>query len=128
MAGPTPDERELTFLRTLRRGQVIKGTVTEIADFGVTFVDIGGFTAMINIPDPLVELRRQTGQTITGPVTEIVPLGVFVRVEDRSPGLDGLLPVSELGERIVEIEEVLTVKIDQVDVTRRRIELVSRER
>ena len=26
-------------------------TVTEIASFGVTFVDIGGLTAMINIPE-----------------------------------------------------------------------------
>src|ERR1700751_2340179 len=38
-------------LRTLHRGQVVTGTVTEIASFGVTFVDIGSLTAMINIPE-----------------------------------------------------------------------------
>ncbi|MFF2364242.1 S1 RNA-binding domain-containing protein [Streptomyces sp. NPDC058122] len=52
---PTPSDRNWAFLRTLRLGETCCGTVTEIADFGVTFVDIGGFTAMINVP----ELSRQ---------------------------------------------------------------------
>ncbi|MEU5536965.1 S1 RNA-binding domain-containing protein [Streptomyces sp. NPDC020362] len=47
----TPSDRIWAFLKTLRRGQTVTGVVTEIADFGVTFVDIGGFTAMINIPE-----------------------------------------------------------------------------
>ncbi|MEV3952317.1 S1 RNA-binding domain-containing protein [Streptomyces halstedii] len=49
--GPTPSDRNWAFLKTLHRGQICTGTVTEIASFGVTFVDIGGFTAMINIPE-----------------------------------------------------------------------------
>ncbi|MFI1732911.1 S1 RNA-binding domain-containing protein [Streptomyces acidicola] len=48
---PTPSDRNWAFLKTLHRGQICTGTVTEIASFGVTFVDIGGFTAMINIPE-----------------------------------------------------------------------------
>ncbi|MYS05881.1 S1 RNA-binding domain-containing protein [Streptomyces sp. SID6041] len=48
---PTPSDRDWAFLKTLRRGQVVTGTVTSIAGFGVTFVDIGGCTAMINIPE-----------------------------------------------------------------------------
>lgn len=40
-------------LKHLRRGQIYTGTMVEITSFGVTFVDIGGFTAMINIPSPL---------------------------------------------------------------------------
>ncbi|MFJ3877518.1 S1 RNA-binding domain-containing protein [Streptomyces sp. NPDC090077] len=48
---PTQSDRDWAFLKTLRRGQVCTGTVTQIAAFGVTFVDIGGFTAMINIPE-----------------------------------------------------------------------------
>ncbi|WP_329016494.1 S1 RNA-binding domain-containing protein [Streptomyces sp. NBC_01601] len=47
----TPSDRDWAFLKTLRRGQIVTGVVTVIADFGVTFVDIGGFTAMINIPE-----------------------------------------------------------------------------
>ncbi|MFI1768324.1 S1 RNA-binding domain-containing protein [Streptomyces sp. NPDC020800] len=48
---PTPGDRCWAFLKTLRRGQTVTGVVTAIADFGVTFVDIGGFTAMINVPE-----------------------------------------------------------------------------
>ncbi|MGI5405254.1 S1 RNA-binding domain-containing protein [Streptomyces chartreusis] len=48
---PTPSDRDWALLKTLRRGQVVTGTVTNIASFLVTFVDIGGFTAMINIPE-----------------------------------------------------------------------------
>ncbi|NEE29431.1 RNA-binding protein, partial [Streptomyces sp. SID7982] len=38
---PAPGDRDWAFLKTLRRGQVVTGTVTTIATFGVTFVDIG---------------------------------------------------------------------------------------
>ncbi|MFI0351964.1 S1 RNA-binding domain-containing protein [Actinomadura sp. 9N407] len=48
---PTPSDRHWSILKSLRRGQVCTGTVSEIADFGVAFVDIGGITAMINIPE-----------------------------------------------------------------------------
>ncbi|WP_063058885.1 S1 RNA-binding domain-containing protein [Nocardia sienata] len=48
---PTPSDQDWAFLKTLRRGQVVTGTVTLIADFGGTFVDIGGCTAMINLPE-----------------------------------------------------------------------------
>ncbi|MFJ7250931.1 S1 RNA-binding domain-containing protein [Kitasatospora sp. NPDC098652] len=48
---PAPGDRDWAFLRTLRRGQAVTGVVTEIASFGVTFVDLGGFTAMINLPE-----------------------------------------------------------------------------
>ncbi|MGW3441524.1 S1 RNA-binding domain-containing protein [Streptomyces bacillaris] len=48
---PTPGDRRWALLRTLRRGQIVSGTVTRIPAFGVTFVDIGGFEAMINIPE-----------------------------------------------------------------------------
>ncbi|WAZ26283.1 S1 RNA-binding domain-containing protein [Streptomyces cinnabarinus] len=47
----TPSDRSWAFLKTLRPGQTVTGTVQEIADFGGTFVDIGGFTAMINITE-----------------------------------------------------------------------------
>ncbi|MGW3915447.1 S1 RNA-binding domain-containing protein [Streptomyces sp. NPDC005070] len=48
---PTPSDRDWAFLKRLRPGEICSGTVTKIADFGVTFVDIGGFIAMINIPE-----------------------------------------------------------------------------
>ncbi|MFD9095868.1 S1 RNA-binding domain-containing protein [Streptomyces collinus] len=47
----TPGDRDWALLRTLRRGQTVTGTVSIIASFGVTFVNIGGFDAMINLPE-----------------------------------------------------------------------------
>ncbi|GAA3796345.1 S1 RNA-binding domain-containing protein [Streptomyces chiangmaiensis] len=166
---PTPSDRDWAFLKTLRRGQVVTGTVTTIASFGVTFVDIGGFTAMINIPelswrpinhpsdvvsvgqevtaevldvdmvrervplslramqeDPWPQVAQRIGQVVIGPVTKIVPFGVFVRIEDREDGFQGLVHTSELDESsgdVVEVGDALTVKIIDVDIARRRIAL-----
>ncbi|MCX4512967.1 S1 RNA-binding domain-containing protein [Streptomyces sp. NBC_01619] len=47
----TPSDRIWAFLKTLHRGEVVTGTVTRIAGSGVTFVDVGGFETMINIPE-----------------------------------------------------------------------------
>ncbi|MFI6313551.1 S1 RNA-binding domain-containing protein [Nocardia fusca] len=170
---PTPSDRDWAFLKTLRRGQVVTGTVTSIADFGGTFVDIGGFTAMINLPelswrpvphpsdvvgvgqqitaeildvdmvrervalslramqeDPWPRVAPRSGQVVTGPVTKIVSFGVFVRIEDRADGFEGLVHTSELDEStgdVVEVGDVLTVKIIDVDLARRRITLSQRQ-
>ncbi|MGV9925171.1 S1 RNA-binding domain-containing protein [Nocardia rhamnosiphila] len=166
---PTAGDLDWAFLKTLRRGQVVTGTVTTIADFGGTFVDIGGCTALINLPelswrpvrnpsdfvgvgqqitaeildvdmvrervalslramqeDPWPRVAPRIGQVITGPVTEIVPFGIFVRVEDRADGFEGLVLTSELDEStgdVVEVGDVLTVKVIDVDLGRRRIAL-----
>lgn len=166
---PTPSDRDWAFLKTLRRGQVVTGTVTSIASFGVTFVDIGGFTAVINIPelswrpinhpsdvvsvgqeitaevldvdmvrervplslravqeDPWPQVVQRIGHVVTGPVTKIVPFGVFVRIEDREDGFQGLVHTSELDESLendIEVGDALTVKIIDVDLVRRRIAL-----
>ncbi|MEV7114294.1 S1 RNA-binding domain-containing protein [Streptomyces anulatus] len=164
---PTPSDRDWAFLKTLRRGQVVTGTVTTIASFGVTFVDIGGFTAMINLPelsqrpfdhpsdvvsvgqevtaevlgvdmvrervqlslralqeDPWPQMAQRIGQVVIGPVTKVVPFGVFVRIEDREDGFQGLVHTSELDESsrdVVEVGNALTVKIIDVDLAHRRI-------
>jgi small subunit ribosomal protein S1 len=166
---PTPGDRQWAFLRTLRKGQLVTGTVTDIASFGVTFVDIGGVTAMINLPelssrpfdhpsdivsvgeeitaevlevdmvrervalslragqeDPWLLLAQQIGRLVTGPVTKILPFGVFVRVENREDGFEGLVHTSELDEAsrgAVQVGYALTVRIIDVDLTRRRIVL-----
>jgi small subunit ribosomal protein S1 len=91
---PTHSDRDWAFLKTLRRGQVCTGTVTEIASFGVTFVDIGGFTAMINIPQ--LSWRHidhpsdivTVGQEITAEILDVdmvrerVPLSLKALQED----------------------------------------------
>ncbi|WP_405731504.1 S1 RNA-binding domain-containing protein [Streptomyces sp. NBC_01537] len=96
---PTPSDRDWAFLKTLRRGQVVTGTVTSIADFGVTFVDIGGFTAMINIPELSWRPSNHpsdivsVGQEITAEVLDVdmvrerVPLSLKAVQEDPWPQL-----------------------------------------
>ncbi|MEL5953356.1 S1 RNA-binding domain-containing protein [Streptomyces sp. CLV115] len=94
---PTPSDRDRAFLKTLRRGQLVTGTVKLIADFGVTFVDIGGFTAMINVPElswrPFDHPTDVVGvgQEITAEVLDVdmsrerVPLSLKAVQEDPWP-------------------------------------------
>ncbi len=77
----------------------------------------------------MAALRRthQIGQIVPGKVTKLVPFGSFVRVEE---GIEGLVHISELAERHVEIPEQVVqvnddvmVKIIDIDLERRRISL-----
>src|SRR5581483_4615170 len=68
---------------------------------------------------------HQLGQIVPGKVTKLVPFGAFVRVEE---GIEGLVPISELAERHVEIPEQVVqvgddcmVKVIDIDLDRRRI-------
>ena len=67
------------------------------------------------------------GQVVPGKVTKLVPFGAFVRVED---GIEGLVHISELAVRHVELAEQvvsggdeLFVKVIDIDLERRRISL-----
>jgi small subunit ribosomal protein S1 len=67
------------------------------------------------------------GQIVPGKVTKLVPFGAFVRVEE---GIEGLVHISELAERHVEIPEQVVqvgsdvmVKVIDIDLERRRISL-----
>ncbi|MEU0084229.1 DUF6817 domain-containing protein [Streptomyces sp. NPDC006274] len=44
-------EERRAFLRGLRQGDVVTGVVSVIAGFGVTFVELGGVVAVLNIPE-----------------------------------------------------------------------------
>src|SRR5690242_12551973 len=79
--------------------------------------------------DPWRQFARthQIGQVVPGKVTKLVPFGAFVRVQD---GIEGLVHISELAERHVEIPEQvvnvgddLLVKVIDIDLERRRISL-----
>ncbi len=67
------------------------------------------------------------GQVVPGKVTKLVPFGSFVRVDD---GIEGLVHISELAERHVELPEQVVnvgddifVKVIDIDLERRRISL-----
>ncbi len=79
--------------------------------------------------DPWQQFARthQIGQVVPGKVTKLVPFGAFVRVEE---GIEGLVHISELAERHVEIPEQVVqvgteifVKVIDIDLERRRISL-----
>ena len=67
------------------------------------------------------------GQVVPGKVTKLVPFGAFVRVED---GIEGLVHISELAQRhvelpdqVVKVGEEVFVKVIDIDLERRRISL-----
>ncbi|MDN8594627.1 MULTISPECIES: 30S ribosomal protein S1 [unclassified Corynebacterium] len=159
------------FLHQLEKGQVRKGVVSSIVNFGA-FVDLGGVDGLVHVselswkhidhPSEVVtvgdevtvevldvDLDRErvslslkatqedpwrvfarthaVGQIVPGKVTKLVPFGAFVRVEE---GIEGLVHISELAQRHVEVpdqvvnvgEEVM-VKVIDIDLDRRRISL-----
>ena len=79
--------------------------------------------------DPWQQFARthQIGQVVPGKVTKLVPFGAFVRVEE---GIEGLVHISELAERHIELPEQVVnvnddifVKVIDIDLERRRISL-----
>ncbi|MEU0742920.1 S1 RNA-binding domain-containing protein [Streptomyces sp. NPDC006134] len=77
--------------------------------------------------DPLIRFADQVGRVLTGPVTEILPFGVFVQL---APDVVGFLHLSELTDEaaespdhLVEEGELITVKAAEADLRRRRVRL-----
>src|ERR1700754_3963316 len=167
----TQSEVRSEFLNQLAKGQVRKGVVSSIVNFGA-FVDLGGVDGLVHVselswkhidhPSEVVEVGQevtvevldvdmdrervslslkatqedpwqqfarthQIGQVVPGKVTKLVPFGAFVRVDE---GIEGLVHISELAERHVEIPEQVVqvndeifVKVIDIDLERRRISL-----
>ena len=164
-------ESRSTFLHNLAKGQIRKGVVSSIVNFGA-FVDLGGVDGLVHVselswkhidhPNEVVEVgdevtvevlevdmdrervslslkstqedpwqhfarTHQLGQIVPGNVTKLVPFGAFVRVQE---GIEGLVHISEMAERHVEIPEQVVqvndqvmVKVIDIDLERRRISL-----
>jgi small subunit ribosomal protein S1 len=167
----TQSEVRTDFLNSLAKGQVRKGVVSSIVNFGA-FVDLGGVDGLVHVselswkhidhPSEVVEVGMEVtvsvleidggrervslslkatqedpwrqfarthaiNQIVPGKVTKLVPFGAFVRVEE---GIEGLVHISELAERHVEIPEQVVqvngdvmVKVIDIDLERRRISL-----
>jgi small subunit ribosomal protein S1 len=167
----TQSEVRSEFLNQLQKGQVRKGVVSSIVNFGA-FVDLGGVDGLVHVselswkhidhPNEVVEVGQEVtvevldvdmerervslslkatqedpwrqfarthaiGQIVPGKVTKLVPFGAFVRVDE---GIEGLVHISELAERHVEIPEQVVqvnddvmVKVIDIDLDRRRISL-----
>jgi len=79
--------------------------------------------------DPWQHFARthSISQVVPGKVTKLVPFGAFVRVDE---GIEGLIHISELAERhielpeqIVQVNDDIFVKVIDIDLERRRISL-----
>ena len=167
----TQSESRTTFLNNLHKGQVRKGVVSSIVNFGA-FVDLGGVDGLVHVSELSwkhiehasevvevgqevtveileVDLERERvslslkatqedpwqvfarthaiGQVAPGKVTKLVPFGAFVRVAE---GIEGLVHISELSgkhvelaEQVVSVGDEVFVKVIDIDLERRRISL-----
>ncbi|MFE6158449.1 S1 RNA-binding domain-containing protein [Streptomyces sp. NPDC056486] len=84
-------------------------------------------------PDPFQEFADRTavGRRLHGPVTKLVPFGVFVRVAD---GVEGLVHLRELAwtpvespEDVVKVGDEISVVAIEIDRERRRVSLSRRQ-
>jgi len=164
-------ENRSSFLENLAKGQVRKGVVSSIVNFGA-FVDLGGVDGLVHVSElswkhiehasEVVEVGQEVtvevlevdmdrervslslkatqedpwqvfarthaiSQIAPGAVTKLVPFGAFVRVAD---GIEGLVHISELSDKHIELAEQVVstsdqvfVKIIDIDLERRRISL-----
>jgi len=164
-------ENRSSFLEGLQKGQVRKGVVSSIVNFGA-FVDLGGVDGLVHVSElswkhidhasEVVEVGQEVtvevlevdmdrervslslkatqedpwqlfarshaiGQIAPGAVTKLVPFGAFVRVAE---GIEGLVHISELSDKHIELAEQVVstgdqvfVKIIDIDLERRRISL-----
>ncbi|MGI5140051.1 MULTISPECIES: S1 RNA-binding domain-containing protein [unclassified Streptomyces] len=83
-------------------------------------------------PDPFLVFADgvAVGRTLRGRVTKLVPFGVFVQVAD---GVEGLVPLAELGpapvaapEDVVQVGDEVSVTVMDIDRRRRRLTLSQR--
>jgi small subunit ribosomal protein S1 len=164
-------ETRSSFLTNLEKGQIRKGTVSSIVNFGA-FVDLGGVDGLVHVSElswkhidhasEVVEVGQEVtvevlevdmdrervslslkatqedpwqvfarthaiGQIAPGNVTKLVPFGAFVRVAD---GIEGLVHISELSDKHIDLAEQVVsanqqvfIKIIDIDLERRRISL-----
>ena len=129
-------ERRQQFLGTMSAGDKVEGTVKNITDFGA-FLDLDGIDGLLHITDmswarlthPInkdkerislglkqlqsnpwerIDERFPIGQKVKGKITNLMPYGAFVQLED---GIEGLIHVSELSwtKRISRPSDVLTL-------------------
>ncbi|WP_406356113.1 S1 RNA-binding domain-containing protein [Streptomyces sp. NBC_01635] len=124
---PTPSTRKWAFLKTLHRGEIVTGRVTRIADFWVTFVDIGDFEAMINIPElswrpinhpsDVVAVGQEISAEIldVDPIRERVSLSLKALTEDPMPLLAGRIGQTIVGRVTKLVPFGAFVRIEEVE-------------
>ena len=165
------ESKQQEIFSTLEPGQVIKGTVKRLVDYGA-FIDIGGVDGLAHISDlswervthpsdvlqvgdeidvyvknvdpetkrislSVKNTRRDPwldkaenyveGDLLEGKIVKLAKFGAFMEIE---PGFDGLIPMGELSdkrienaEEVVQVGDVVKVKVLRIDLKRKRISL-----
>ena len=117
----------------LREGQPVRVKVLEIQNLGQGRSERISLSikALASDPWPETATSMAPDTDVTGTVTRLVDFGVFVELR---PGVEGLIHISELANRrIIHPREVvnegdrITVRVLDVDVSRRRISLSMRK-
>ncbi|MEU1408322.1 S1 RNA-binding domain-containing protein [Streptomyces sp. NPDC005728] len=100
----------------VRPGQRVTGEVVIIDTYhGEVVVSLKALQE-----DPWDRLTPGAGDVVTGPVTKVIPFGVFVRIGEA---VEGLVHVSDLAGQVVSEGQELAVGIVEIDRTLRRIRL-----
>jgi len=165
------DEKQDEVFQKIEAGQVIKGTVKRLVDYGA-FIDIGGVDGLAHISDlswdrvshpsdvlkvgdevevyvknvdaenkrislsvkntqrdPWLDRAEKyvEGDLIEGKIVKLAKFGAFMEIE---PGFDGLIPMGELSDKhiesaedVVQVGDVVKVKVMRIDLKRKRISL-----
>ena len=165
------DSKQEEIFKTLEPGQVVKGTVKRLVDYGA-FIDVGGVDGLAHISDlswervthpsdvlkvgdevevyvknidpeskrislsvkntqrdPWLDRAEKyvEGDLIEGKIVKLAKFGAFMEIE---PGFDGLIPMGELSDRrienadeVVQVGDVVKVKVMRIDLKRKRISL-----
>lgn len=117
----------------LKEGQPVRVKVLEIQNLGQGRSERISLSMKVLATDPWPETAAAMvpGTDRSGRVTRLVDFGVFVELE---AGVEGLIHISELANRriihpreVVNEDEVISVRILDVDVDRRRISLSRRQ-
>jgi len=117
----------------LQEGQTVKVKVLEIQNLGMGRSERISLSikALASDPWPDTAASMVPGTDVTGRITRLVDFGVFVELQ---PGVEGLVHISELANRrimhpreILNENEEISIRILDVDVSRRRISLSRRQ-
>ena len=117
---------KLELLKNLEEGQIVKGIVKNITDYGA-FIDLG-LKQIQNDPWEEIDSKYSSGGIYEAVVSNVTDYGCFAELEQ---GIEGLIHLSELDwtsknihpSKVVSQDEKIKVMILEIDREKRRISL-----
>jgi len=126
----TQSEVRQTFLNTLQKGQVRKGVVSSIVNFGA-FVDLGGVDGLVHVselswkhidhPSEVVEVGQEVTVEVLDVDMERERVSLSLKATQEDPWQQ-FARTHQIGQ-VVQVGDEIFVKIIDIDLERRRISL-----